>query len=92
MRLFLSEIYYMALKKIKERKERIKNSNLKRVRKLQVKEIKEEEPAAGVLFKELPLYQGRRVSRLLDEGHTKTHYHCRMEDGTTQHVPKERFK
>lgn len=36
---------------------------------------------------------GVRVKAILNDGkETETHYHCSMENGTTMHVPKSKFK
>lgn len=36
---------------------------------------------------------GIRVKAILQDGReTATHYHCAMENGTTMHVPKSKFK
>ena len=37
------------------------------------------------------VFEGNTVLQVLGDGHTDTHLHCRMSNGTTQHVPKARF-
>lgn len=45
-----------------------------------------------VVFKiALPIFEKKRVIAILDSGHTKTHFHCKMDNGTTMHVPKRLF-
>jgi hypothetical protein len=39
----------------------------------------------------LPVFEGKKVVKVLDSGHTKTHFHCLMEGGVTMHVPKSKF-
>lgn len=39
----------------------------------------------------LPTYDKVQVVRILDSGHSKTHFHCYLADGTTRHVPKHLF-
>ena len=36
-------------------------------------------------------FEGARVTSILKHGHTKTHLHCALSDGTTKHVPRELF-
>ena len=40
----------------------------------------------------LPKWEGAQVLAILPSGHTKTHLHCRVEGGITQHVPRDRFE
>lgn len=44
----------------------------------------------GLLLK-LPVVDKVQVVKVLDVGHTKTHFHCKMANGTTVHVPKSKF-
>jgi hypothetical protein len=44
-----------------------------------------------VYAKKFPIFEGKTVISVLDGGHTKTHNHCKMSDGTTMHVPKDLF-
>lgn len=37
------------------------------------------------------VFEKRKVLEVLRDRHTKTHFHCRMEGGITQHVPKHLF-
>ncbi len=37
----------------------------------------------------LPRYENAQVTEILSEG--TTHHHCKMDDGTTKHVPVELF-
>lgn len=58
--------------------------------------VVEEEPVVeepeGVLDISLPVFEGKQVTAILDDGReTETEYHCSMADGTTMHVPKELF-
>lgn len=39
----------------------------------------------------LPMFEKHQVLKILDSGHTKTHFHCALEGGITQHVPKRLF-
>lgn len=39
----------------------------------------------------LPVFEGLTVLKVLESGHTKTHNHCAMSNGTTMHVPKSLF-
>ena len=40
----------------------------------------------------LPFFENAQVLKILeDDRHTSTHYHCRMDNGTTQHVPRKLF-
>lgn len=39
----------------------------------------------------MPMFEGVKVLRILEDNHTKTHFHCKFEDGTTRHVPREMF-
>ena len=41
--------------------------------------------------KPFPQFEGKTVLGILANGHTKTHYHCRMSGGVTMHVPKSLF-
>lgn len=36
-------------------------------------------------------YENATVVRILETGHTETHFHCEMSDRTTKHVPKTLF-
>lgn len=49
--------------------------------------------AAPVVVKAqaFPVFEKKRVIAILDGGHTKTHFHCKMEGGVTMHVPKRLF-
>lgn len=46
----------------------------------------EEKPAPAQVF-----YQGYRVVKILEDGHTDEFYHCEMAGGLTMHVPKRLF-
>ena len=40
----------------------------------------------------LPKYDGSRVRYIMKDNRSDaTRYHCKMEDGTTKHVPRELF-
>jgi hypothetical protein len=39
---------------------------------------------------QFPYYNGTQVVDII-QGETLTHFHCKMSDGTTMHVPKELF-
>ena len=39
----------------------------------------------------LPVFEKHQVLKVLESGHTKTHFHCYMDNGTTMHVPKSKF-
>ena len=41
--------------------------------------------------KEMPIFEGVRVLTVLEDRHTATHYHCRMDNGTTMHCPRHLF-
>lgn len=38
-----------------------------------------------------PKIDGKMVVEVLEKGNTETEFHCRMDDGTTQHINKELF-
>jgi len=40
----------------------------------------------------LPRYMKIQVVSILSGGHVKTHFHCKMANQTTMHVPKHLFK
>lgn len=53
------------------------------------KSSKKEEVAES---KEMPTFEGVKVKYILkDNRSTKTHFHCKMADHTTKHVPRELF-
>ena len=37
-------------------------------------------------------FEGAEVLEILTTKHTTTHFHCKMSDGTSKHVPKELFE
>lgn len=39
----------------------------------------------------MPTFEGAQVVAVLEDGHTKTHLHCRMADKTTKHLPRTLF-
>ena len=58
-------------------------------RKVRVRhESKESEPEP----KKNVVFEKRKVLKILNGGHNKTHFHCQMEGGITQHVPKSLFR
>ena len=43
--------------------------------------------------KQMPIVDHKRVTEILEDGReTKDSYHCRLEDGSTTHVPKTLFE
>lgn len=38
------------------------------------------------------VYEGKTVIEVLQQGHTDTHFHCKMSDSSTMHVPRLEFK
>ena len=46
------------------------------------------EPEAPKVVK----FEGATVLEILTTKHTATHFHCRLSDGTSKHVPKELFE
>lgn len=63
---------------------------VKRVRKVQVKHVSSEEDAGKP--EKVVTFEKKKVHKILDGGHTKTHFHCEMEGGVTMHVPKRLFE
>lgn len=55
-------------------------------------EVKSETPKPVEPQVVLPLFDGSKVRRVLTSGHTKTQFHCKMEDETTKHVPRGLFE
>ena len=50
-------------------------------------------PVAGVpAFNQNVSYEGVKVVEILSSKHTPTHFHCRMSNGVTCHVPKSLFE
>lgn len=42
--------------------------------------------------KVMPIWENKQVVEVLDDGkETETHFHCKLSDGTTAHVPKKLF-
>ena len=58
-------------------------------------EEKQDAPQAVKPTVELPVYQGIRITRILDSGHNKTHFRCEGVDGNgnvlTMHVSRDLF-
>lgn len=48
------------------------------------------EPVVPKVKKEI-VFEHVKVLKILPEGHTKTHFHCHMSNGTYMHVPKKLF-
>lgn len=38
------------------------------------------------------VYEGKKIVTILPNKHTATHFHCRMSDNSTCHVPKSLFE
>ena len=66
-----------------EKKVVVKKTVKKTVKKVTKKVVKEVK---------LPVVSGVQVVKILDSRHTKTHFHCKLANGTTMHVPKSKFK
>lgn len=83
---FLKKI--MPRTKSTEPKKRVTKPRATGARKLKVQhqaEESESKPQKTVVFEK------RKVLKVLNGGHTKTHFHCEMEGGVTMHVPKRLF-
>lgn len=48
-------------------------------------------PPEDSVYKQVK-YEGKTVVEVLQQGHTDTHYHCKMSDNSTMHVPRSEFK
>lgn len=80
-----------AVKKVVEKKAVVKKAPRAVAKKpvaVKVAVVKEKAPVTPRPF---PVFEGVRVVAVLDKGHTKTHNHCKMANGTTMHVPKVLF-
>lgn len=84
---FLEKI--MPRTKSTETQKRVSKPRATGVRKLKVQhQSKESEPKP----KKAIVFEKRKVLKILEKGHTKTHFHCQMEGGVTMHVPKSLFR
>jgi hypothetical protein len=77
---------------VKGKKLEVKVEKPKRVRRVRVAGKVEPEKNVPVnVPKRLPVFEKHQVLKVLESGHTKTHFHCAMDGGFTQHVPKSKF-
>jgi hypothetical protein len=61
---------------------------------LEKKLARAEKKAAKEATVKLPRFEGGQVLKVLSAGHTKTHFHCQVQDGpqkVTKHVPRDLF-
>lgn len=64
----------------------------KRVRASRAKPpVQPEAASVAPAFKEFQ-FEGATVLGFVGSGDNDTHFHCRLSDGTTKHVPKELFQ
>lgn len=83
------------MKKIKNEKVKgaeAKVEKPKRVRRVPVAGKVEPEKKVPVnVPKKLPVFEHKQILKVLEGGHTKTHFSCEMEGGFVMHVPKSKF-